>query len=388
MGSAHSFAGTLPEGGTCAAGHVAQPSPPVGSRTLVCSPRALSVNAAAASRALRVSPGTSAPVGTLPHPPPAHLCVGLCGWTRPGFPSRRASGAHLAPPPAPLPSAAARPAKPSFLSALPVGREDYALAGAGAGTLVHGQEALCFRQGREGTGDRCGCPRPPVPPACPVGGCLPGLQTLQPGPWAPPSGWSWRCSRWLHFLTHRPGGCCPQSPAPPTAPPATPSALAWCSIGFSCPAALGQAVSPHPVLGAAPMTVGHRLRNSPQEECPWGRGQLREAVSYAKQGLVVTPSPRVDRATKQCRPPHQSKPSQRQGPVYGSPASVLTAMQKGGPLHRTQEWVVRPSGLHATRGGLCLGARPALAPMGPAPRRERHQMSSQESSQGCRVETA
>lgn len=136
------------------------------------------------------------------------------------------------------------------------------------------------------------------------------------------------------------------------------------------------------------MTVGHRLRNSPQEECPWGRGQLREAVSYAKQGLVVTPSPRVDRATKQCRPPHQSKPSQRQGPVYGSPASVLTAMQKGGPLHRTQEWVVRPSGLHATRGGLCLGARPALAPMGPAPRRERHQMSSQESSQGCRVETA
>lgn len=272
VGSAHSFAGTLPEGGTCAAGHVAQPSPPVGSRTLVCSPRALSVNAAAAGRALRVSPGTSAPVGTLPRPPPAHLCVGLCGWTQPGSPSRRASGAHLAPPPAPLPSAAARPAKPSFLSALPVGREEYALAGAGAGTLVHGQEALCFRQGREGTGDRCGCPRPPVPPACPVGGCLPGLQTLQPGPWAPPSGWSWRCSRWLHFLTHRPGGCCPQSPAPPTAPPATPSALAWCSIGFSCPAALGQAVSPHPVLGAAPMTVGHRLRNSPQEELSVGAG--------------------------------------------------------------------------------------------------------------------
>lgn len=182
VGSAHSFAGTLPEGGTCAAGHVAQPSPPVGSRTLVCSPRALSVNAAAAGRALRVSPGSSAPVGTLPRPPPAHLCVGLCGWTQPGSPSRRASGAHLAPTPAPLPSAAARPAKPSFLSALPAGREEYALAGAGAGTLVHGQEALCFRQGREGTGDRCGCPRPPVPPACPVGGCVcPGSRRSSQG---------------------------------------------------------------------------------------------------------------------------------------------------------------------------------------------------------------
>ena len=181
VGSAHSFAGTLLESGTCAAGHVAQPSPPVGSRTLVCSSRALSVNAADAGRALRVSPGTSAPVGAPPRPPPAHLCVGLCGWTWPGSLSLRASGAHLAPAPAPLPSAAARPAKdgsdlepakPSFLSALPAGREEYALAGAGAGTLVHRQEALRFSQDHEGTGDRCGCPRPPVPPACPVRGCV------------------------------------------------------------------------------------------------------------------------------------------------------------------------------------------------------------------------
>lgn len=236
-----------------------------GSRTLVCSSRGLSVSAAAAGRALRVSPGTAAPVGAPPRPPPAHLLVGLCGWMQPGSPSRRASGARLAPPPAPLPSAAARPAgdgsglepaKPPFLSALPAGRE-YALAGAGADTLVHGQEAPHFRQGREGRGDRCGCP-----PACLAPKLAPSGAASAPGSRRSSQGRGRRPAAGLGVAA--PG--CTASHTPSGAH----SVLAWCSIGFSCPAALGQAVPPHPVLGAAPLTTGHRPRDSPWQERPRG----------------------------------------------------------------------------------------------------------------------
>lgn len=266
-------AGVHPEGPRDA---WAQPSPPVGSRTLVCASRGLSVSAAAAGRALRVSPGTSAPVGAPPHPPPAHLRVGLCGWMQPGSPSRRASGARLAPPPAPLPSAAARPAgdgsglepaKPPFLSALPAGQE-YALAGAGAGTLLHGQEAPHFRQGREGRGDRCGCP-----PACLAPKPASSGAASAPGSRRSSQGRGRRPAAALGVAapgctaSHTVLGAAAATSARPLRRPLC-SRLVLHRLFLPCCPWASRATPPG--SGSSPQTTGHRPRDSPWQERPWG----------------------------------------------------------------------------------------------------------------------